>query len=101
MSMLKKLGKQYAREIAQKVEEVTLQALNEHNPQNVTTEETTEKLHTITGKRKALYIGINYVGQKNALRWVFEIKYFGHESFFRWTRMNGTLRNPIVDKSNS
>ena len=68
MSMLKKLGKQYAREIAQKVEEVTLQALNEHNPQNVTTEETTEKLHTITGKRKALYIGINYVGQKNALR---------------------------------
>jgi len=73
MSMLKKLGKQYAREIAQKVEEVTLQALNEHNPQNVTTEETTEKLHTITGKRKALYIGINYVGQKNALRWVVEM----------------------------
>jgi hypothetical protein len=43
--MFKKLGKQYAKEVAEKVEKMTLEALNKHNPQEVTTEETTEQLH--------------------------------------------------------
>jgi hypothetical protein len=66
--MFKKLGKQYAKEVAEKVEKMTLEALNKHNPQEVTTEETNEQLHKISGRRKALFIGINYVGQKNELQ---------------------------------
>ena len=64
----KKLGKTYAKEIGGMVESMALDVLNKHNPQEITTEETTEKLHNITGKRKALFIGINYVGQKNELK---------------------------------
>jgi hypothetical protein len=66
--MFKKVGKQYAKEVAEKVEKMTLDALNKRNPQEFTTEETTEQLHKISGRRKALFIGINYVGQKNALK---------------------------------
>lgn len=66
--MFKIVGKQYAKEVAEKVEKMTLDALNKRNPQEVTTEETTEKLHKISGRRKALFIGINYVGQKNELK---------------------------------
>lgn len=66
--MFKKLGKNLAKDMADKVEAITLEALNKHNPQQVHTEETTEDLHKITGKRKALFIGINYTGQKGELK---------------------------------
>ena len=68
--MLGSVGKKYAKAAGQKVEELTLNALNEHAPQEAKTKEiaTREKLHKISGKRKALFIGINYVGQKNELK---------------------------------
>ena len=69
--MLGKIGKKYAAQVADKVEAMTLEALNERNPQehnNSASEKTTEKLHMISGRRKALFIGINYVGQKNELK---------------------------------
>eukprot|EP00535_Pseudo-nitzschia_heimii_P003180 CAMPEP_0197174868 /NCGR_PEP_ID=MMETSP1423-20130617/1226_1 /TAXON_ID=476441 /ORGANISM="Pseudo-nitzschia heimii, Strain UNC1101" /LENGTH=352 /DNA_ID=CAMNT_0042623869 /DNA_START=131 /DNA_END=1188 /DNA_ORIENTATION=+ len=66
--MFKQLGKQFASEMADKVEALTLDALNKRNPQEVYTEQTTENLHKINGKRKALFIGINYVGQKGELK---------------------------------
>lgn len=68
MSMLKQMGRKYAKEVADKIEAITLEALNKHNPQEVTTQETTEQLHKISGRRKALFIGINYVGQKGELK---------------------------------
>jgi len=66
--MFQKLGRKYAKDVADKVEEMTLDALNKRNPQEVTTEKTTETLHKISGRRKALFIGINYVGQQNELK---------------------------------
>lgn len=66
--MFKKLGKQFAGQIADQIEEMTLDALNKRNPQQVQTEETTDDLSKISGRRKALFIGINYVGQKGELK---------------------------------
>ena len=73
--MFGKLGKQYAAQVADKIEEMTLDALNERRPpQEHNTKsggasaKTTEKLHKINGRRKAVFIGINYVGQKNELK---------------------------------
>eukprot|EP00531_Pseudo-nitzschia_arenysensis_P015269 CAMPEP_0116134816 /NCGR_PEP_ID=MMETSP0329-20121206/10853_1 /TAXON_ID=697910 /ORGANISM="Pseudo-nitzschia arenysensis, Strain B593" /LENGTH=357 /DNA_ID=CAMNT_0003629563 /DNA_START=155 /DNA_END=1228 /DNA_ORIENTATION=- len=65
---MKKLKGKYAKEVAKQVEEMTLNVLNEVNPQAKTEEATTESLHLINGRRKALFIGINYVGQKGELR---------------------------------
>lgn len=62
------LGKKYAAQVAEKVEQLALQALNERNPQTVQNEKTTEQLHKISGRRKAVFIGINYKGQKGELR---------------------------------
>lgn len=66
--MFGKLGKQYAGKMADMVEDFALEKLNERNPQNVTSEETTEALHSISGRRRAVFIGINYKGQKGELR---------------------------------
>lgn len=66
--MFKQLGKKYAKDVAEKVEAMTLEVLNKHNPQEVTTVTTTEQLSKISGRRKALFIGINYVGQKGELK---------------------------------
>ena len=66
--MFGKLGKQYAAQVAEKVEAFALEKLNERNPQSTVTEETTEKLKSISGNRKALFIGINYKGQRGELK---------------------------------
>jgi len=74
--MFGQAGKKYAAAVADKLEELTLNALNEHNPQDNnnsgTTSKsagnTTDKLHKINGRRRALFIGINYVGQKSELK---------------------------------
>lgn len=66
--MFKKLKAQYAKEVAKQVEAMTLDVLNQVNPQETTEVATTESLHMISGRRKALFIGINYVGQKGELR---------------------------------
>jgi hypothetical protein len=91
--MLGQIGKKYAGDVANKVEELTLNALNERNPPSQDTtgnnsswssggksnnkaaiggssssNKTTEKLHKISGRRRAVFIGINYIGQKNALK---------------------------------
>mmetsp|Transcript_18008 Transcript_18008/g.19796 ORF Transcript_18008/g.19796 Transcript_18008/m.19796 type:complete len:367 (-) Transcript_18008:27-1127(-) len=74
--MLGQVGKKYAATVADKIEELTLNALNEHNPQDnknsgtpsKSVTRTTDKLHKINGRRRALFIGINYVGQKGELK---------------------------------
>ena len=84
--MLGQLGKKYAGDVANKVEELTLKNLNERYPQQNTDNsnssssssnnkvlsnsgnKTTEKLHKISGRRRAVFIGINYIGQKNELK---------------------------------
>ena len=66
--MFKQLGKQFAGDIAEKVEALALDALNKHNPTQAQTEEATENLQKINGKRKALFIGINYFGQRGELK---------------------------------
>ena len=84
--MLGQLGKKYAGDVANKVEELTLKNLNERYPQKNTDtsnssssstknkvlsnsgNKTTEKLHKISGRRRAVFIGINYIGQKNELK---------------------------------
>lgn len=66
--MFKQIKGKYAKEVAKQVESMTLDVLNKVNPQGTTQEETTEKLNKLSGRRKALFIGINYVGQKGELR---------------------------------
>jgi len=66
--MFGKLGKKYAAQVAEKIEEMTLEGLNKRNPQDVRTETANQRLNSISGNRKALYIGINYVGQEAALK---------------------------------
>ena len=81
--MLGQLGKKYAGDVANKVEELTLKNLNERYPTDNSNSsssssnnkvlgnsgnKTTEKLHKISGRRRAVFIGINYIGQKNELK---------------------------------
>ncbi len=67
--MLRQLGREIAKEkISRKIEERTLDRLNKRNPGKTTVIETTEVLNKITGRRKALFIGINYIGQRGELR---------------------------------
>ena len=66
--MFKSLKKQYAKEISKQVEKISLDVLNQVNPQKKTEEQTTENLGQLSGRRKALFIGINYVGQQGELR---------------------------------
>lgn len=69
--MFGKLGKQYAAQVAEKIEQLALDKLNERNPQPVHSEKTTERLHKVSGRRKAVFIGINYN------------PYFAHASIIR------------------
>ncbi|CAB9520915.1 Metacaspase-1 [Seminavis robusta] len=65
--MFGKTGKQYAGFISNQVENLLGDHLSKKG--NKTSIETpTEKLGQVTGKRKALFIGINYYGQKGELR---------------------------------
>eukprot|EP00588_Corethron_pennatum_P005794 CAMPEP_0194282024 /NCGR_PEP_ID=MMETSP0169-20130528/22183_1 /TAXON_ID=218684 /ORGANISM="Corethron pennatum, Strain L29A3" /LENGTH=347 /DNA_ID=CAMNT_0039027235 /DNA_START=44 /DNA_END=1087 /DNA_ORIENTATION=- len=67
--MFGSLGKQFADQIGQKVEQATGQYLATKNGGGTaTTEQATEILGKIHGKRKALFIGINYTGQQGELR---------------------------------
>jgi len=81
--MFGQVGKKYAATVADKIEELTLNALNEHNPidknsnnstssssksKSKSANNTTDKLHKINGRRRALFIGINYYGEKNELK---------------------------------
>ena len=66
--MFKQLQKQYAKEISKQVEKISLDVLNQVNPQKKTEQQTTENLGQLSGRRKALFIGINYVGQQGELR---------------------------------
>lgn len=74
--MFGKIGKEYAESIAEKVEALTLNKLDEYRPPD---EEgngksrgkiTNEKMAKVNGRRRALFIGINYKGQKNELAYV-------------------------------
>lgn len=59
-------GRKYADQIASQLEKAVGQHLSSKAPQS--TEEATEKMGNVTGRRRALFIGINYYGQKGELR---------------------------------
>jgi len=62
--MFGKLGKKYAEKISEKIGE----KVGEKYGAGSTTEEATEKLGRVHGKRRGLFIGINYTGQQGELR---------------------------------
>ena len=64
----KKKISRYAGKIAGKVEGFVEGQLNKKNPGSNKIEKATESLGRVTGKRKALFIGINYKGQSGELR---------------------------------
>jgi len=67
--MFGKLGKQYADAISERVEGLVNDHLEKKNPGGASkTEKATESIGQISGRRRALLIGINYVGQKGELR---------------------------------
>mmetsp|Transcript_59583 Transcript_59583/g.126657 ORF Transcript_59583/g.126657 Transcript_59583/m.126657 type:complete len:348 (-) Transcript_59583:109-1152(-) len=66
--MFGKLGKQYADEIASIIEQCVGEHLSSKAPQSTEAEEATERMGSVTGRRRALFIGINYFGQKGELR---------------------------------
>jgi hypothetical protein len=59
---------QYAGLISQKVEELVADHLAKKEGTKVTKETPTGQLGQVTGRRKALFIGINYTGQQGELR---------------------------------
>lgn len=69
--MFGQLGRQFADQIGEKVEMACGQYLASQNggdENSNRTETATESLGSITGRRKALFIGINYTGQQGELR---------------------------------
>jgi len=64
--MFDKLGKQYAGVIADKVEVAVNEHFEKNNPTK--TEHATETIGRVSGKRRALFIGINYFGQRGELK---------------------------------
>jgi len=67
--MFGKLGKKFADQIGDKVDEACGQYLASKNGDgDAKIEKATETLSAISGKRKALFIGINYKGQQGELR---------------------------------
>ena len=64
--MFGKVGKQFASQVGDAVEDLVGQHLASKNPGR--TEKATETLAKVHGTRKALFIGINYKGQKGELR---------------------------------
>lgn len=65
--MLKKEARKYAGKISDQVESLVEKHLTKKNTTG-STETPTEELGEIVGRRKALFIGINYFGQKGELR---------------------------------
>ena len=70
LSMFGKLGKQYAAQVGDAIEGLVNTKLNAVNSstENHGTEKPQEVLTNINGKRKALFIGINYFGTKSELK---------------------------------
>jgi len=67
--MFGQLGKNFADQIGDKVDEACGQYLASKNGDgDAKTEKATETLSAISGNRKALFIGINYTGQQGELR---------------------------------
>lgn len=66
--MFGKLGKQYASQIGDAIEGIVNAKLSEGNDLNRTAEKPEEKLSHVNGKRRALFIGINYFGTQSELR---------------------------------
>lgn len=64
--MFGKIGKQYADQVTAHLEKAVNKHLSSKSPQS--TEKATESLGKVTGRRRALFIGINYYGQKGELR---------------------------------
>jgi len=64
--MFGNIGKQYASAIAEKVEGIVNQHFEKNAPSK--TEKATESIGLVSGKRRALFIGINYHGQRGELR---------------------------------
>lgn len=64
--MFGKAGRQFAEQIAGQIERKVGEHLNSKSPQS--TESATETMGDVTGRRRALFIGINYYGQKGELR---------------------------------
>jgi len=59
-------GKKYADQIASQLESRLQKSLTSKTPQS--TEQATETLGKVHGRRRALFVGINYFGQKGELR---------------------------------
>jgi len=64
--MFGNMGKKYADQIVDQLENACGQYLSSKAPQS--TEQATETLGKVSGKRRALFIGINYYGQQGELR---------------------------------
>ncbi|KAL3810103.1 hypothetical protein ACHAXA_010927 [Cyclostephanos tholiformis] len=64
--MFGKAGKMYADQIASQLESCCGKVLTSNTPQS--TEKATETLGKVHGRRRALFVGINYFGQKGELR---------------------------------
>ena len=66
--MFGSLGKKFANDIANQVQQKVGEHLSNKARENGSTEQATESLGQVTGRRKALFIGINYYGQNGELR---------------------------------
>jgi len=66
--MFGSLGKQFAGDIANQVQQKLGEHLANKSREKGSTERATESLGKVTGRRKALFIGINYYGQNGELR---------------------------------
>jgi hypothetical protein len=64
--MFGKAGKKYADQVASQLESRLQKSLTSKTPQS--TEQATETLGKVHGRRRALFVGINYFGQKGELR---------------------------------
>jgi uncharacterized caspase-like protein len=66
--MFGSLGKQFAGDIASHVQSAVSSHLDKRSREKGSTEKATESLGQVTGRRKALFIGINYYGQNGELK---------------------------------
>ena len=66
--MFGSIGKQFAGDIASQVQSAVSSHLDKRAREKGSTEKATESLGQVTGRRKALFIGINYYGQNGELK---------------------------------
>ena len=66
--MFGSLGKQFAGDVASQLQKRLGDHLSKKSREKGGTEEATESLGQVTGRRKALFIGINYYGQNGELK---------------------------------